>query len=349
MNNKLIALAVAAALTVPMAASAAPTVYGLMHLSFGSVNRDIATTSANDTDNWQIRSHASRLGFKGAEEMGNGLTAKYQLEFGVMDDMNGGENGMTATATGATNISARNQWVGLAGGFGEVRIGRHDTPTKFAQGKYDLFGDTDADIVGKQAISQGDKRAAAALTYVSPKIANSLTIAAGLMPGQDVGTGSNTQDGIADGMSVAAMYDAGPLYVSLAHDSWDAVSGSGSLDTLTRLVATYQMGAMTFGALYETAEDASTGGAGDKDVMGVNFKFAMGKNAMKVQYATAEETVGAGTADTETTQLTLGVDHEMSKNTTAYFMYTTAETDAAGSTTSDIDYDFVGVGMVTQF
>ncbi|MFX8262517.1 porin, partial [Acinetobacter baumannii] len=72
----------------------------------------------------------SRLGFRGVEDLGGGLKAGFHLEGEIFGD-DGNASGF--------NFKRRST-VSLAGGFGEVRLGRDLTPgySKFIS--YDLFG-----------------------------------------------------------------------------------------------------------------------------------------------------------------------------------------------------------------
>ncbi|WP_455212736.1 hypothetical protein, partial [Kaarinaea lacus] len=87
MNKKLISIAVGAALTagtvVAQAAeeSMAPTVYGKVHMSYGAVKDETTTGNVTTTaaDNMQVRSHASRLGVKGAVPINDSLKGTYKL------------------------------------------------------------------------------------------------------------------------------------------------------------------------------------------------------------------------------------------------------------------------------
>lgn len=54
---------------------------------------------------------ASRLGFKGTEDLGGGLKANFKLEQGIN------------LTNGAASGFGREAWVGLSGGFGEVQLG----------------------------------------------------------------------------------------------------------------------------------------------------------------------------------------------------------------------------------
>ena len=103
---------------------------------------------------------SNRVGVKGSEDLGNGLKAIYQLEFGI----NFGDNNIPGGANGG--VSIRNSFVGLAGGFGTVLLGRHDTPLKISTGKLDLFSDTMADYNG--TVGFDDIRADNAVAYISP-------------------------------------------------------------------------------------------------------------------------------------------------------------------------------------
>lgn len=70
----------------------------------------------------------SRLGFRGVEDLGDGYTAKFQLESGFSAD--------TGTQNDGTRFFDRQSWVGLGTpSYGEVRAGRQNTPI-FTRGGY---------------------------------------------------------------------------------------------------------------------------------------------------------------------------------------------------------------------
>src|SRR5512139_3608005 len=113
MKKSLIALAVAGAFAAPaFAATENVDVYGKLHMSvsvFQDQQEDVAGTAKNEgVSDLQISSNASRIGFKGAEDLGGGLSAIWQVESGVnLDEQTG-------------NWASRNSFVGLKGGFGTV-------------------------------------------------------------------------------------------------------------------------------------------------------------------------------------------------------------------------------------
>ena len=77
--KKLLAIAVAAALTAP-AAMADTTLYGKLHASVGQVK---TTVDGVTTKNTAVESHNSCIGIKGSTALDNGLEATYGLEYAV--------------------------------------------------------------------------------------------------------------------------------------------------------------------------------------------------------------------------------------------------------------------------
>ena len=157
---------------------------------------------------------ASRVGVKGSEDLGGGLKAIYQVEFGVnLSDTN------TNAVSGADAITYRNTFVGLAGNFGTFLLGRHDTPMKISTGKLDLFADTMADYNG--TVGFRDLRVDHTVAYISPSWSG-FQFAGAIIPpgGATAGSGLNVNsDRIAEGYSLAAIYSNGPFYGSVAYES----------------------------------------------------------------------------------------------------------------------------------
>ncbi|WP_118179792.1 porin [Paraburkholderia phosphatilytica] len=64
--------------------------------------------------------YASRYGLKGSEDIGGGLHVNFQLEQGF--------SGATGAAANSADAFNRQAWVGVSGGFGEMRFGLQNTP-----------------------------------------------------------------------------------------------------------------------------------------------------------------------------------------------------------------------------
>lgn len=116
MNKKLLALAVLGTMSGAVLAQTNVTIYGVVDAGI-AYDKNI---SASDKT-WRLQSgqqSSSRLGFKGSEDLGGGLSAVFTLENGFsIDDgtMSGGR------------LFGRQAWVGLQGGFGGVKLGRQQT------------------------------------------------------------------------------------------------------------------------------------------------------------------------------------------------------------------------------
>lgn len=141
MQKKLIALAVAAALTSPalaLADSPNVTVYGKLIADVESVNTNqnlITNAPAGSYSVSRVVSNASRLGVKGEEDLGDGMKGFYQIESQV--NLTG-----TDTAAGIFN-GVRNSGAGIkSDAFGAVSIGNWDTPFKLTHNKIELFDNT---------------------------------------------------------------------------------------------------------------------------------------------------------------------------------------------------------------
>jgi len=79
-------------------------------------------------------SAASRIGFRGSEDLGGGLRAQFMLEAGVAPDTGLG------TIPGPGLAFTRQAWVGLNSGWGAVEMGRMYTPMFGALFRADPLG-----------------------------------------------------------------------------------------------------------------------------------------------------------------------------------------------------------------
>lgn len=328
LTKKATTVAILTAMSAPGLAMADVTVYGKAHLAITS---NSGTDSSEDIT---VSSQNSRFGVKGSQDLGEGLEVIYKMEWAVdMADNNGkialedadtdGQVDIDGVSGGA-NITARNQYVGLKGGFGQVIFGRHDTPMKTAQGKFDQFNDT---VMDMKTLVEGEDRKDNIIIYSTPSFGK-VNAHVALLPGED----SPTNDGVADGNSISITYgnakkDA--LYVALA------ANGGDLIDDETRLVATYKMGATRLGLLMQTTDHNT---ADDEVAMGLSVGHSMGNGSIKFQYI--DRTDNGGTAGADETTTTVGYENKLSKETSAYALYSTYDT---------ADQDMISLGIVHNF
>ncbi len=330
MKKNLIALTVAGVLIAPMTSQAETKVYGKVHLNYGSV--ESKTGGVVNVDNWQLNSFASRFGVKGSHDLDGSLKAVYKLEWEVNPNDDD---------TKAIVINNRNQYLGLKGGFGEARVGTHDTPLKMAQGKFDQFNDTTADLkfAGKM---DGENRLSSMILYLGKTGNFGYNLA--LIPGE--GDGTTGGDGLADTYSASVTYKGGPFYAALATDSYDDTGAAvDSSNTLTRIVGTYTIKGMQFGLLVQNGVEKIAASTAEEDWVGLSFGAKLGSsNKIKAQYIMVEN--NAATTK-ESTLMAVGFDHKFAKNTTGYVMYSSIEDETSG-TTGD-EFNSLSVGMIVKF
>lgn len=323
MQKKLITLAVAGILAAPMMAQAAVEVYGQARMSVGMIGDDNAAAGADDSS-IAVTSHASRLGFRGNEDLGGGLKALYQIE-GSVDMDNGG------------NLNAdRNTFVGLAGGFGTVILGQHDTPYKISTAKLDPFVDTYADY-NAVINATHDARLDNVIAYISPDMSG-FTLAAAYVSdinNDNLPDASSTIEN--DAISIAGMYSNGPLYVSLAIQSVSDYTGTNGEDAdAMKLGLGYTLPTQTtLGLVYENTEVSITGAPTDQDAI----YFAA------THPITADTTVklAIGQLDESTSGakdggdfLALGVSKNLTANAEVYALYTQFDGDTGAPTTAGL-------------
>ena len=124
MKKSLLALAVLGAFAGAVQAQSSVTIYGIVDEGI-TYNSKVATGTGTSTGSqFQVNSgviQGSRLGFKGTEDLGGGLSAIFALEAGFSADT----GALSTSGTGGTStLFRRKSIVGLAGGFGSVTVGR---------------------------------------------------------------------------------------------------------------------------------------------------------------------------------------------------------------------------------
>ena len=230
-------------------------------------------------------------------------------------------------------FSQRNIMAGLKGDFGTIWAGKHDSPTKLAQNKIDLFNDLEGDI---KNTFEGENRVSNIVAYTTPK-RNGFSATLAMIPAEGADFDQDGQDdtGLTDGISYSVSYAKDNLYL--------AVAGDQDVDKqdLLRLVAQYKMDALKLGFMYQQNED----NLNSKDESGyfISAAYKIDKTTLKAQYGSIEDDVDG---DEEQT-LSLGADYKMAKNTKVFVFYTD-NTDSEVGSADDEDTSF-GVGMEHKF
>jgi len=287
---------------------------------YGKVNVSLVNADDGSNDEWKLNSNASRLGVKGKSEIAEGLTLVYKAEFEICVD-DGDCKGQTFTQ--------RNIMGGIKGSFGTVWAGKHDTPTKLAQSKIDLFNDLEGDI---KNTFEGENRVSNIVAYSSPEM-NGFSSTIAMIPGED---GENDNGGLADGVSYSVSYKQDDLYLALAGDQ--DVDGQD----LMRAVAQYNVDALKLGFMYQQNEND----AGTKDESGYFISAAYKLDSavtLKAQFGSIEDDADGDEEET----FSLGADYKLAKSTKLYVFYTDNTDSSVGS--ADSENSAFGLGMEHKF
>lgn len=151
----------------------------------------------------------SRFGFRGTEDLGNGLKAIFNLEAGVAADTG---------ASDSAGLFQRRAVVGLEGDFGTVTLGREYSPIAAIAGATDISGQG---FYGSNLSGFGSGR-------VSRRLANSINYKSASFNGFDVlatySAGEKTTGPSGDLKGIGAEYKMGSLYLGAGYHTLKRVS-----------------------------------------------------------------------------------------------------------------------------
>lgn len=295
MKKNLLALALLGAAAGSASAQSNVTIYGLFDIGI-AFERGGPAGSVTKLDGSGIHS-GNRVGFRGTEDLGGGLSALFTLESGYNSD-NGtlGQGGL---------IFGRQAFIGLKGGFGTLTAGRQYSPHWAA---VDSLEPLDGISGGVFNLVRRTVRTDNTLKYATPNVSGfSGEIAYGF--GEVAG---NTSASRTLGGSLA--YANGPLVVKLAHHN-----GRNAADT-DAVKNTYLGGSYNFGPAkailgYQTEKGLA---ALDRNVTLVGAQVPFGPHTLMATYARKDDK--AATND-DANLAGVAYTYALSKRTNLYASY----------------------------
>jgi predicted porin len=281
---------------------------------------------------------ANTLGFKGTEDLGDGLKAIFQLEMRYEPDTGTTENNGRPLFQGQSRV-------GLQGDFGMVRLGRGITPFQEIVGSFEPwhglptqagfytdisvagFNSAPLDVagtpLGNSSGSANSNRISNAIFYNSP-VTNGFQVNASWATkegngGSLTGIGGGASypvngQGSVNPFSIAGTYNNGPAAAMLAYERnaveskvW-SVAGSFALTPELKLMGTYshqdQEHTNTFRPTIKGAE--------------LGMTYAMGPGKMLVGFGLKKQDDTTRLHDLITRQYSLGYEYSLSKRTYLY-------------------------------
>jgi len=340
------------------AASADVTVFG--HLDTAIANVDPITASGDSDTNFYCTTCS--VGFKGSEDLGNGLKAIFKLDYQFdMFNRNGDSDNPTA-------ITDRDQYLGLAGNFGQVVFGTMSTTYKGHGALLDPGYRTIAQMrdVGIQselhngAGEDGSGRTDNSLRYDSPEWAGFQVMFTYTLDSNEdeFDDGTPTPAGVQEDdnpYSLGAQYSNGGVLVFADYvsddnggndDAWK-VGGKFGMDNFS-VFGQYENdgGLISQSNGYFTGVDADgyEVNADGADLWMLGGSFTMGNNTVYGAYGSGDDANDTAFDEGYDSWEIVGV-HGFSKRTLAYAGYVNIDPDADG----EDDVDVWTVGMKHKF
>lgn len=351
MNKKLVAVAVAGLLAAPLAAQAQNANVTL----YGRLNIDLENVSGRQADGsnprvWRLSSNSSRLGVRGTEALGGGLSAIFQIEQNVSGDTGN---------SSSSGFASRETFVGLQGNWGTFKMGKFLMPL---DDMHPIFGNvptfttsilSTANLWAQGPQSKGtggfDARLGNSLRYDSPvwsgfnfstqiALRDSSGFADLAPPAGD--NGEHTAElRHAYVAGIAGFYNNGPLQVGTAYERNIKVRGPGLSDYDWTITGAYNFGVVRPALVYEKISyDIATGGDLTRNLWGISATAPIGPGVFYAFYGDASDGKGSSAtgsrvggltkgSDTGSKQWELSYSYPLSKRTTVYAGYVKLDND----------------------
>jgi len=274
-------------------------IYGRLDIAISNINKGKQSSKS------EIKSHASRIGFKGSEIFDNGLSVIFQYE--LQND----------PIDWDPAFKQRNSFLGLKGAFGKFIVGMHDTPVKQSQAKIDLFNDTSGDI---KNILWGENRSQKIVQWTTPSLrgfkVNLMTIL------------EDSNEGFSFSINWSGKFIINDTNFSLAFDQ--DVPQKGYYFNTTRITASIPISnPVLIGFIWQESKDST--GRYDDDGYIVSLKLDFIKELpLKFMYGESDMIRSGGEL------LGIGFDYKIAKPVKLYVNYVEKNYDNIEKSTEEI-------------
>ena len=317
MKRSLFLAAVATLAGTSAMAQSSVTIYGRLNTSVErqkQVTIDTETLAVSEQTVTALQNNASRIGFKGSEDLGGGLRAFFLIEHGFSVD----------TGSAAGTFWGRESNVGLEGSFGKVRLGNMGpTAAYFATADYISMHNHDTGT-SSDAFYFYQGRANNMIAYTTPNFG-------GVSVEAQLGLAENTAPKRT--VVVAANYVGGPLHLGAAYVNGTDNSGFGGEEGKQfGLRALYEMGPFTAGAYFINDKIRDTvGNELKRNSYRLSAMYAFGASEVHANVGKAAKLKANGNSldGSDATQTTLAYNYNLSKRTKVFAFYTKLSGDGA--------------------
>lgn len=304
MKRSLLALAALTAFAGAASAQSSVTLFGILDAGVARLSAGGKSVTGMENSGY----NSSRLGFRGTEDLGGGLKANFWLEGQLFNDTGDG------SGTGSAFNFQRLTYVGLSGGFGEIRMGREYTGNFTNVSAYDAFGTNGVGtsnafgMVGTAGNGIAAVRASNAVSYATPAMGG-FNLKAMYSFGENVSGGAKTNNH----WNIRTGYAAGPISAHVALAKTEGATDAADVK--------YQSFGASFNAgvvvpMIAIAQEKT--GAGLKVqaiVPGIHVN--LGKGTIRASYGRYD----VKNSGNDWNKMAVGYVHSLSKRTVAYTTY----------------------------
>ena len=346
MKQKLITLAVAAAITSPAAVLADVNISGQLQTQLVNITtktsgngKGIYMTDGGTVGNVNHGGSWGALSINASEDLGGGLKALASYGFNIStQDGDSFDKGITT----------RQAYVGIAGDFGAVLAGRMNHPYKTATIGWDPFVGTfmqarlNGGMGGTAAGDLYGPESSNALAYVGSFEGVRFAVAGIVDEAASANDPEKTEGKHAYAFSVNM--PLGPVEVALAHANMSKMAGGADKASASKVGVKYSAGDFTVAGQYEMLDEGM--GADKGNVAYVTGSYSMGANTVSLSYGQEDKKLRG--SDDNTTYMAVGVSHAFSQKTNVFAGYRASTVGAADGADKN-KHNAVGAGMRVRF
>jgi predicted porin len=280
---------------------------------YGRLNESIENQKnfTSDGDKTVLQNNASRLGFKGVEDLGGGLKAGFFLEHRFSAD----------TGVAASPFWAGDSYVSLgSASFGEVKLGRITSAAYYATADYVSLHNHDTGTSEDKLYTYLSHNRNT-VAYTTPNFGG-FTLEGSVAAGEgEVIAPGVTQEKV---YNLAANYDIGGLHLGAGYEK-------NADDKQYAIRALYELGAFTFGGYYQRSD---LEGLGNRNAFRLSGMYTLGASEFHLNAGFADE--WSNVADSDAKQYTVAYNYNLSKRTKVYAFYTKVDNSSNAAYFNDV-------------
>jgi predicted porin len=244
---------------------------------------NVSTCITTNPTVFRVSANSSRLGLRGFEPLGDGNTAIFQLESSLFVD------------SGGATLADRDSFVGLAGAWGSMKMGRFLSP-------YDdvlpIFGNVPTltttilstaalwaqGFAGQPEFGGFDDRIRNSVRYDSPRLS-------GFTGSVQYGASETSSHGGV--LSIGGLYSNGSVDLGAAYERHQRVRAPNLNDDGLSLAGAYNFGQIRIGGVYEHLKYQTETGDLERDFWGVGVTANLGPGVLYAFYGEASRGKGS--------------------------------------------------------